>query len=132
MAQTTDPNVPNDRGAASGMPFNPVVIRRSVFTQTATIANAATTSDAMSQDGGALAGFVMPAAFTGTSVTFTVSGDGVTYQALYDETNTLVSVTVAASRSYAAPAALAAWPQFKIVSGSAEGAQRLILCVFKA
>lgn len=93
---------------------------------TATIANGQTTSGAIDARGLSQIGLVMPSAFTGTTISFNVSADGATYQALYDATNTLVSVTVAASRSYALPSTLLAWPYFKIVSGSAEAAARTL------
>lgn len=92
-----------------------------------TIASGATSSDACEAGGYVMFGLVMPAAFTGTVLTFTVSHDGTTYQALYDTSNTAVSLAVvAASRSYDLPAELVSWPYFKIVSGSAEGATRTL------
>lgn len=97
------------------------------------IANAGTVSSQVDQTTNAVGGFSIPAAFTGTAVTFQVSeADGGTFQALYDETGTAVSVPVAAGRSYSAPAALAAWPYFKIVSGSAEAAARTLAVVGKS
>jgi hypothetical protein len=75
----------------------------------------------------------MPAAFTGTTLTFQVSADGSTYQALYDSTGAnQVSMAVAASRSYDLPAELASWPYWKIVSGSAEGDARSLTVVSKS
>ncbi len=91
-----------------------------------TIANNGTTSDAVQSVGYAAFGLVMPAAFTGTTISFLVSADGVTYQALYDRYNVLVSMTVAVSRSYDLPVELAGWHSFKIVSGSSEGAARTL------
>lgn len=100
--------------------------------QTLVIANGETTSTAFTSSNFAAFGLQMPAAFTGASVTFTVSADdGATYQALYDTTNTLVSLTVAASRSYDLPSALTAWDHFKIVSASAEGAARSLIVIGK-
>ena len=96
-----------------------------------TIANGTTTSEAINSAGYALFGLVMPSAFTGASVTFTTSHDGTTYQALYDTTNTQVSLTVAASRNYDLPTSLASWPYFKIVSASSEGAARTLYIVKK-
>jgi hypothetical protein len=96
------------------------------------IANGQTVSAAFNASDCAAFGLQMPAAFTGTTVSFQVSADdGTTYQALYDTTNTLVSMTVAASRSYDLPAELAAWDHFKIVSGLAEGAARTLIVVGK-
>lgn len=101
--------------------------RAALAARTTIIASGQTTSAVVDQTGGLVSGIALPAAFTGASVSFTVCGtEGGTYQALYDETNTLVSLTVAVSRSYILPAAIAAWPYFKIVSASAEGADRTI------
>lgn len=100
-------------------------------TATLTIANAATTSDAIDARGYAMFGLVMPAAFTGASITFEVSDDNSTFQALYDQSNVQVSLTVAASRSYDLPVELATWPYWRVVSASAEAAQRALLIVAK-
>lgn len=98
---------------------------------TLTIANNATTSDAMDARGYAVFGLVIPSAFTGTSITFTVSDDNTTFQALYDASNAQVTVPVAVSRSYDLPAELASWPYWKIVSGSSEGGARSLIIVAK-
>lgn len=101
-------------------------------TQTLTIDNGATVSDAYRASNTMAYGLQMPAAFTGATISFQVSADnGTTYQALYDSANNLVSVTVAASRSYDLPATLRSWTNFKIVSASAEGAARLLVVVGK-
>jgi hypothetical protein len=55
---------------------------------TATIASAATTSGAITLGANTITGMVLPAAFTGTALSFQVSADGATYGALYDSTNT--------------------------------------------
>lgn len=100
--------------------------------QTLTIANGATTSDAFKAADIAAFGLQMPAAFTGASISFMVSADnGATYQALYDITNTLVSLTVAASRTYDLPGELTVWSHFKIVSASSEGAARSLVVIGK-
>lgn len=69
---------------------------------------------------GAIYGLVVPSTFDGTTISFVVSHDDSTYQALYDTTNSLVSMTVAASRSYDLPTELASWQFWKIVTGSAQ------------
>lgn len=102
-------------------------------THTAVIANGATASSACDLgllDGGqGLAGFVLPATFTGTAITFQVSVDDSTYQALYNG-NTQLSITVAQGRSYGLTAdnraLLFGWRFVKLVSGSAEGGERSI------
>ena len=72
-------------------------------------------------------GFILPAAFTGTAVSFKVSVDkGTTYAPLYDSSNTLVSVTVTAARAYAFPISLFPFTNVIIVSNAAEGADRAI------
>ena len=82
-----------------------------------------------------LVGFVMPAAFTGASISFQVSADDSTYQALYDDANSLVSITVSASRTYGfrndVAMALGHWRFVKFVSASAEGAERTIVVYTK-
>lgn len=95
-----------------------------------TIANNATVSDGLDMGVGELVGIIMPAAFTGASITFQVSQDDSTYQALYDSSNSQVSITVSASRTYSLKqdvrANLSKWRYVKIVSASAEGAARSI------
>lgn len=90
------------------------------------IANGGTVSDAISFQPFAQGGFVLPAAFTGASVSFQVSIDGVTYVAFYDSANALSSITVTQGRGYAFPIGLFAFGFVKIVSASAEGAARTI------
>lgn len=105
----------------------------SAASQVLTIANGATTSNAVEGRASSAFGLQMPAAFTGTTITFTVSADGgTTFQALYSITNTLVTMTVAASRSYDLPGELTAWSQWKIVSGSSEGATRTLIVIGKS
>jgi len=101
-----------------------------LLTKTATIANGGTVSDAIDLEGRGLTAMVMPAAFTGTTITFQGSVDGVTYQALYNASNSAVSMTVAASRTYLfTPGDFSGIRYLKVVSGSAEGAARSILLV---
>lgn len=105
-----------------------------------TIASGATVSDALDMGAspdayGGLAGFVMPATFTGASVTFQVSADDTTYQALYNSSNSQVSITVSASRSYGllqdVRSALQPWRYVKIVSASNEGGARSIVALYR-
>lgn len=93
---------------------------------TATIANNAQDSSAIDMRGYAQGGFVLPAAFTGATVSFKVSADGTTYVAFYDSANALVSITVTQGQGYAFPIGLFAFPYVKIRSASAEGAARSI------
>ena len=95
---------------------------------TAVIASSGTASGAVDLQGLTLCGFIMPATFTGTLVTFTCSDTlAGTYVPVYDATNTQKSVTVSASRYYALnPSDFAGIRFIKLVSGSAEGAERTI------
>lgn len=92
-----------------------------------TIASGQTVSGAIDLQGLVLVQIIMPAAFTGTAITFQSSINDVTYQALYNSSNSQMSITVAASRNYnIAPVDFAGCRYLKLVSGSAEGAGRTI------
>lgn len=94
-----------------------------------TIANGGTASTVIDLQGLVLVQIIMPAALTGTSITFQScpTSSGGTFQTLYNSSNTAMSITVAASRSYnIAPVDFAGVRFLKVVSGSAEGAQRTI------
>lgn len=101
------------------------------WSRDAVIASSAQLSGAFENKYGRDSAVVVPAAFTGTALTFEVSADGVTYQPLYGTDGNAVSLTVAQGRSYPLPAAVLPWPYFKIKSGSAEAAQRTLVVVFK-
>jgi len=97
-------------------------------TNNVTITSGQTVSDALDLQGLALCGIQIPAAFTGASITFQGSYDGSTYQAIYNVSNTAYSITVGTSRTYAInPADFAGFRYVKIVSASAEGANRTIV-----
>lgn len=97
-----------------------------------TIANGQTASSAISGGGMVLCGINIPAAFTGTTITFTVSSSlAGTYNPLYNSSGQ-VSYTVAPSRYVAiVPQDFAGVAFFKIVSGSSEGAARTLICSMK-
>lgn len=99
--------------------------------QAATIANGGTTSTVIDLVDAITAGVVLPAAFTGTALTFQVSHDGTTFQALTDQYGNAVSMTVAQGKSYTIPNEVAPWPFAKIVSGSSEAAARTLWIVRK-
>lgn len=102
-------------------------ISENAATTTATITSGQTVSAAVAIVGVSILGIVTPAALTGTAFTFQVSADGSTYVPLYDAGGVQVSVAVAASRGvYLDPAIFASWRNVKVVSGSAEGADRII------
>ncbi len=63
-----------------------------------TIANGASLSAAIDRKGLDPLGFVMPAAFTGTSLTFQTSEDGSSYGDLFDGDDTELVVKVAVGR----------------------------------
>ena len=95
-----------------------------------TIANGQTASEAIQMGHGGsltnentktLQGVIIPTEFDGTSISFQVSRDNVTYYNLYDQTNALVSLTVAADRAYALPAdKFNGWAYLKIVAGTTQ------------
>lgn len=97
---------------------------------TVTIASSGTVSTAIQLDGVIPVGIITPAALTGTSMSFQFSHDDSTFNALYNTSGTLVSITVAASRwigldkeDYLGAKSL------KVVSGSTEAAERTITIV---
>lgn len=94
---------------------------------TATIASSGTISDAISLHGCTPVAFLIPAAFTGTTVTFQGSIDGgTTFGAIGNVIGT-ISYTVATSGMYSInPADFAAYDRIKLVSGSNEAAEREI------
>ena len=75
-------------------------------------------------------GFIIPAAFSGTSVSFKVSIDDTTYVPLNDNSNTLLSITVSVSTAYGfkqdGRSTLDPWRFLQIVSNQSEGAARSI------
>jgi len=95
--------------------------------QTVTIANGATTSGIANLDGLAVMGFIIPAAFTGATMTFLGSDDGTNFYTLVNASGTTLSVTVVTS-SYMLMSAtdLIGIRYLKLVSASSEGAQRSI------
>lgn len=66
--------------------------------KTASIANGASLSAAVSLETGRLFALQMPASWTTANLTFQASHDGTTYADMYDEEGTEVTVTAAASR----------------------------------
>jgi|WetSurMetagenome_2_1015567.scaffolds.fasta_scaffold219111_1 hypothetical protein len=101
-------------------------------TVSASIANGGTESSALNLKGFSLAGIFMPAAFTGTAISFKASTaiDG-TFEPVYNSSGA-VSYTVAASRYVAIDPKDFQGIQFlKVVSGSAEGAARTLTLSLK-
>lgn len=90
--------------------------------RTATIADGATVSGAVSLEGDTLVGLITDAAMDSTAMTFQVSDavDG-TYVALYAPGGSAVSATIAASRAiYLDPTIFGGWRFLKVVGGSAQ------------
>lgn len=104
----------------------------SLQTASPVIANGQTASGAISTAGLSLVGIKLPAAFTGTTLTFTACDTlGGTYVPVYNSAG-VVSYTVAASRYVAIdPKDFQGISFLKIVSGSAEGAARTLVCSLK-
>lgn len=94
---------------------------------TTTISSGQTTSGEIDGRGFGSFALELPAAFTGASISFTGSRtSGGTFQALYDANGDQVSVTVVQGRNYDVPGEVVVWPFWKLVSASAEGAERTI------
>jgi hypothetical protein len=108
-------------------------------TTVATIANGATTSNSIDTSSfdslQGFVGFVMPAAFTGASISFNVSIDDVTYQQLFASGGSAISITVTAGKTFAFTqdhrSELIPWRYIQLVSASSEGAARTITLLFK-
>ena len=100
--------------------------------RTLTIANGATASEAFFFGPYAMAAVIMPSTLDGTALTFQVSGDGVTYVALDDGEGAAVGMTVAASKAYALPDALAVYQYFKLVMGTSQTDDSVIGLCFKS
>lgn len=98
---------------------------------TATIAASASTSDAINIGNFAYGVFAMPAAITGTAVSFTVSTDNITFVALYNDSGALISVPVVASGAYRFPPNAMGAAYLKIVSNGTEAAARSIQYMLK-
>lgn len=109
------------------------MLHRSEEKQDITIANGGTTSEAIASSGAAIYGLKFPSALTSIVVRYTVceSATG-TFVPLYDSAGVIVADAVAGTtRGLDLPTAIAAWPFFKVVLGSAEGAARTLTLVKK-
>jgi hypothetical protein len=96
-------------------------------TATATIASGQTVGAAFYVGAKVPVSLQMPAAFTGATVSFQGSNDGSTYQAI-NIGAAAYSETVTASKNVALDSnILAGFPFLRIVSASAEGADRSII-----
>jgi hypothetical protein len=106
-----------DDSAAARFPVNGA--HDAVFSMV--VANGATVSSIIDLTGFSSRGLIVGSQFDGTTITFQVSDTlAGTYVALYDITNTQVSMTVAASRAYDLPGELMVWRFIKIVCGTVQ------------
>jgi len=96
--------------------------------RTATIANGATTSDTIDLEGQTLCGLSMPSALTGTALTFVIDNGSGVFNTIADGFGSDISKTVAASKYIGlSPTDFAGVDKLKLVSGSAEAAERSIV-----
>jgi hypothetical protein len=94
---------------------------------TVTIASSGTTSGAIDLQGLGLVGIIMPAAFTGTTISFQLSNDNTTFYDVYNTDNVQLKVTVTQGRAYLlTPGDLIGVRYLKIKSGSTESGSRTI------
>lgn len=112
---------------------NTLQVQKALVVAAASIAMSASASGAIYMGGLSLVGIQLPAAFTGTALTFQVSLDGVTYQPLYTSTSgTALSYTVAQGHFVAInPQDFYGAIYIKIISGSTEAAARALLVSLK-
>lgn len=101
-------------------------IQRTGSTTSVAIANAATDSAAIDIAAMITGGFIIPSAFTGTSVSYKVSYTTSGHQPLYDQFGNQVTTPVAVNRAFPFPAEAAGFASLIIVSSGAEGASRTI------
>lgn len=99
-------------------------------TLTATIPNGGTTSDSQTMPTTQYClGIQTPAAYTGTSISFQSSPDGVTFTPLYKEA-TQYSVVIGPSRSVSLdPTVMQSAKYLKIVSNATEAAARSVVLI---
>jgi len=112
----------------------PTQFQSRVSQSAVTIASGQTASGEADLGGATLVGVMLPGALTGTTVTFTAAlTPGGTHNPVTGSNGSALSYTVAAGKYLAVDPALFHGVQFlKVVSGSAEGADRSITLVGKA
>lgn len=100
----------------------------------ATIANAATESSAIDLSGTTLGGFIIPATFQGTTLTFQVSIDGIAFHDLNDPLGNAVTISgiVAGKAVNWQMDDLTTWRYLKFIAGSAQTSEISIQCSCKA
>ena len=97
----------------------------------ANILNTATESAAIDISGTTLVGFVIPAAFQGTTISFQVSIDGATFFTLDDYQGNVVTITgiTAGNAVNWQRGDLSPWQHLKLVAGSAQNSDIEIQCI---
>lgn len=97
----------------------------------ATIANTATESAAIDISGTTLVGFIIPATFQGTSISFQVSIDGATFYNLDDYQGNAVTVSgITAGRAVNwQKSDLSPWQYLKLIAGLAQTSDISIQCI---
>jgi hypothetical protein len=118
---------------ALNLPGKAVPIEKYLVERAITIASSATSSASFPTTGLSLVGVQLPAAFTGTTLTFQGSVDGTTFQPVYSTTSgTALSYTVAQGHYVAIdPVPFYGLLFLKIVSGTSEAAPRTLTAALK-
>lgn len=95
----------------------------------ATILNGQTVSNAVNINGERIAGIDLGATLTGTALTIQNAADGTNFRAAYVPGGTAISYTVAGARFLKFDPPLEGYNRIKLVSGTAEGADRTLTIV---
>lgn len=104
-----------------------------IQTLDATISNGQTKSNSINMSGTLLKTILLPAAFTGSTLTFEVSEDNSTFLPYYNINNMPVTIDISTGRAYGLGAIdFYSIKYLKIVSGSAEAAERTIKLIARA
>lgn len=113
--------------AVSLSPTKALPVEKYLVTSQVTIAGSGTTTSAINTQGLSLVGIQLPAAFTGTSLSFLGSLDCVSYQPVYTTTSgTLLSYTVAQAHYVVIdPVPFYGLKCVKLVSGSTESGRTI-------
>ena len=106
--------------AASTNVIGKVLKTETTATATISIGTSTTVSNTVDVRGYDIVGIVIPSTFDGSVISFQVSNDNVTFQPLYDFSDSLVTMTVTPSRSYPVYAELIGWSYIKIICSTAQ------------
>lgn len=94
--------------------------------KTATVPNGDTVSNAVDLEDGTFLGFTVPAALTGSSVSFSVSLDGVTYVTMKDGAGTTLTLSIGVDQYVPVDSGKFLGIRYiKLVCGSSQGAERV-------